>query len=232
MSESQSGRLLVVDDEIETLKPIRDILSEWGYEVEGYTSCREALEALKKQDFDLLLTDLVMPEMDGIELIKAATKINPLLVCIIITGKGTIQTAVEAMKVGAFDFLVKPLDFKMLRPILSRAVEVQRLRQSEARYRSVVEDQTELVSRFLPDKTLTFVNEAICKYFSKKSEELIGQSFLSFVPGEEREKVESLLASLSLENPVATLEHRVICLMAKFAGISGPTGRYLTDKDK
>jgi YesN/AraC family two-component response regulator len=91
-----------------------------------------------------------MPEMDGIELMQAATKMDPHLVCIIITGKGTIQTAVEAMKTGAFDYLLKPIEWKMLRPILSRAIEVRRLRKAEERYRSVVEDQTELVCRFLP----------------------------------------------------------------------------------
>jgi DNA-binding NtrC family response regulator len=105
MSKSKLAQLLVVDDETETLTPLCDLLSEWGYEVAGYTSCKEALEALKKQDFDLLLTDLVMPEMDGIELMKAAMEMDPLIVCIIITGKGTIQTAVEAMKVGAFDYV-------------------------------------------------------------------------------------------------------------------------------
>jgi DNA-binding NtrC family response regulator len=167
------SRLLVVDDEIDILNPLCDLLSEWGYEVKGLTSGKEALEELKKQDFDLLLTDLVMPEIDGIALIKAAMKIDPLLVCIIITGKGTIQTAVEAMKIGAFDYLTKPLEWKLLRPIITRAIETRRLRESEKKYRSIVEDQTELVSRFLPDKTLTFVNEAICRYFSKKPEELI-----------------------------------------------------------
>lgn len=108
MIKSKSGRLIVVDDEVETLTPMCDLLSEWGYEVAGYTSPKDALKELKEKDFDLLLTDLVMPEMDGIELLKAAQKIDQNLVCIIITGKGTIQTAIEAMKVGAFDYILKP----------------------------------------------------------------------------------------------------------------------------
>jgi PAS domain S-box-containing protein len=210
MIKSNLGRLLVVDDETETLTPLCDLLSEWGYEVTGYTSCRESLEALKKQDFDLLLADLVMPEMDGIELMKAAMEIAPLIVCIIITGKGTIQTAVEAMKISAFDYVLKPIEWKTFKPILSRAMDVCRLRRSEEKYRVIIEDLTELICRFLPDGTLTFVNEAYCHYFGMKSEELVGKSFMPFIPEEDREMVHQQFNSLSLENPVVTYEHRVI----------------------
>jgi DNA-binding NtrC family response regulator len=98
MVNSKIGRLIIVDDETDTLTPLCDLFTEWGYDVKGYTSGKEALEALKEKDCDLLLIDLVMPDMDGIEVMKAAMEIDPLLVCIIITGQGTIQTAVEAMK--------------------------------------------------------------------------------------------------------------------------------------
>ena len=84
------------------------------------------------------------------------------------------------------------------------------LRESEARYRAIVEDQTELIYRFLPDGTITFVNEAYCRYFGKKQEELIGHTFMPFIPDEDRVKVKNHLDSLSPENPVVTYEHRVI----------------------
>lgn len=211
MTKEKTGRLLVVDDEIETLTPLCEFLSEWGYEVNRFTSGKEALDAMKKQAFDVLLADLVMPEMDGIELIKEAIKIEPLFVCIIITGHGTIQTAVEAMKIGAFDYVLKPIEWKMLRPIISRAMETRRLRESEKQYRAIVEDQTELICRWKPGEILTFVNETYCRYFNKKSEELIGQSFMSLIPEEEHEKVCLHFASLTQENPVSTHEHRVLC---------------------
>lgn len=209
MNKPRIGNLLVVDDEIDTLNPLCDLLSKWGYKVAACTSGREALETLKKQDIDVLLTDLVMPEMDGIELILAAMNIDPHLVSIVITGQGTIQTAVEAMKLGAFDLLVKPLDFKMLRPTLSRAIKVRLLLKKEEKYRSIVEDQTELICRFLPDSTLTFVNEAYCRYLARKGEDMIGQSFLSSVPEEDREEVKKQIFSLNIQNPVETHENRV-----------------------
>jgi PAS domain S-box-containing protein len=86
---------------------------------------------------------------------------------------------------------------------------IERLRAAEARYRGVVEDQTELICRFLPDWTLTFVNEAYCSYFGKSRDELLGRSFMSFIPEEERGKVAELLFSLSQGAPCSTVEHRV-----------------------
>jgi diguanylate cyclase (GGDEF)-like protein/PAS domain S-box-containing protein len=84
------------------------------------------------------------------------------------------------------------------------------LRESEARYRAIVEDQTELICRFLPDGTLTFVNEAYCRYFGRKREELIGSSFMPLIPEQDREFIEEQFTSLSLDNPVVTYERRVI----------------------
>jgi diguanylate cyclase (GGDEF)-like protein/PAS domain S-box-containing protein len=81
---------------------------------------------------------------------------------------------------------------------------------SEARYRAIVEDQTELICRFMPDGTLTFVNEAYCRYFNKQREELIGNSFMPLVPDEDRPQVEAQFASLGPSKPVVTYEHRVI----------------------
>ncbi|MCL1469472.1 EAL and GGDEF domain-containing protein [Argonema antarcticum] len=84
------------------------------------------------------------------------------------------------------------------------------LRESEARYRAIVQDQTELICRFLADGTLTFVNDAYCRYFNKKRDELIGHTFIQLIPDDDREKMEKHIASLSLENPVGTIEHRAI----------------------
>ena len=103
MIELESGRLIIVDDDIESLTPMCDLLSRYGYLVAGYTSGKDALMELKERTFDLLLTDLVMPEMDGISLLQDALSIDPSLLGIIITGMGTIQSAVDAMKVGAVE---------------------------------------------------------------------------------------------------------------------------------
>jgi PAS domain S-box-containing protein len=84
------------------------------------------------------------------------------------------------------------------------------LQESEARYRNVVEDQTEFICRFLPDGTHVFVNDAYCRYFGKSREEIIGHIFIPDIPGEDRENVKLHFASLTPSHPVDSIEHRII----------------------
>ena len=203
-----SGRVLIVDDDADVLKVVCDLVSEFGYEAVGCSSGKEAMKLLKKRRFDLLLTDLILPETDGIKLMQNARETDPHVICIMVTGKGTIETAVEAMKVGAFDYILKPLKPEILLTALSRAMEVHRLRESEEKYRTIVEDQTELICRWLPDGTITFANEVYCRYFEKRCHEIVGRPLLH-IDGQERGRLKDHIARLSGENPAGTMEHRV-----------------------
>ena len=106
----------------------------------------------------------------------------------------------------------RPIGYMDVSHDISRRVEAeQALRESEARYRAIVEDyQTELICRFKPNGTLTFVNEIYCRYFNKDRDELLGMNFLYFVPESERPRIIQHLVSFGQEKPVATLEHQVI----------------------
>jgi PAS domain S-box-containing protein len=207
MKSSKLGRVLIVDDDLDVLAIVRDLVSEFGYEAAACASAKEALKLLKRRRFDLLLSDLILPETDGLRLMQNALEINPRLVCIMVTGKGTIETAVEAMKVGAFDYILKPLRPEILLPALSRAMEVHCLMESEEKYRTIVEDQTEFICRWLPDGTLTFANEVYCRHFGKKCHELVGHVAPHIGP--ELEILKDDIAGLNRENPVGTMEHRV-----------------------
>jgi DNA-binding NtrC family response regulator len=121
-SKQLFGKILIVDDEIELKNALVEVLVNQSYDARGYVSVYEALEALRREDFDLLITDLMMPEMDGITLVKAALEINPNLVPIIMTGSGSNDTAAEAKKAGTFDYLLKPFRLKTLMPLLKRAM--------------------------------------------------------------------------------------------------------------
>lgn len=135
------GRILIVDDEIELMRALRDSLGS-QYDATGVSAPDAALEALQNGEFDLMLSDLMMPEMDGIQLLRKALEIDPNLVGIIMTGQGTISTAVEAMKVGAFDYILKPFKLQSILPVLSRAMEVRRLRIENVRLKQYVERLT------------------------------------------------------------------------------------------
>jgi PAS domain S-box-containing protein len=99
---------------------------------------------------------------------------------------------------------------KLSQEIAVRLRKEEALRKSEARYRAIVEDQTELICRFLPDGKLTFVNDAYCRYFQKRRDELVEHTFIPLIPEEDREKVQRHLAALGPENPFASHEHRVL----------------------
>jgi FixJ family two-component response regulator len=122
------AKLLIVDDESAQLRAVCKTLALEGYHATGYTSPTEALGALRNQTFDLVLSDLVMPDMDGIHFLKAALAIDPAMGGIVMTGHGTIDAAVKAMQAGALDVLVKPFQLRAALPVLARALAVRSLR--------------------------------------------------------------------------------------------------------
>ena len=136
------AKILVVDDEVAHMRALCDTLRDHGFETVGLASARVALETVKETKFDLLLSDLMMPEMDGIALLQGATKTDPDLVGIIMTGEGTIATAVAAMKSGALDYILKPFKLSAILPVLERALTVRNLRLENARLEREVRERT------------------------------------------------------------------------------------------
>jgi len=126
------ARLLIVDDEAPQLRALCDTLRLEGYVTQGFSSGQQALATMSPGAFDLLLTDLMMPEMDGITLIDAAKKIDPAIGALVMTGHGTIDTAVRAMQGGALDYILKPFRLNVILPVIARALDVQRLRRENA----------------------------------------------------------------------------------------------------
>ncbi len=115
-------KILVVDDEPLVRDVVRKGLSKMGgYEVDAAQGGSEAIEKMEKEVFDLVLTDLKMPEMDGLELLKAIKGTRPEMMVILMTAYGTIETAVEAMKMGANDYVTKPVNFQDLLIHISKA---------------------------------------------------------------------------------------------------------------
>jgi len=132
VSTGTEGHLLIVDDEAAQMRALCDTLALEGYTTRGFSSAREALAAVKPGEFDLLLTDLMMPEMDGIALSNAVRERDPSIAVILMTGHGTIDTAVRAMKEGALDYILKPFKLNVILPVIGRALGVQRLRREVA----------------------------------------------------------------------------------------------------
>lgn len=133
------ARLLIVDDDPLQLQALCDTLGPEGYLTTCFTSAREAIAAMGEQEFDLVLTDLTMPEMNGIELLQVARQLDPHLVGIVMTGHGTIDSAVAAMKAGAMDYILKPCTLRLVLPVLQRALTIRSLRNENVQLRQAEE---------------------------------------------------------------------------------------------
>jgi two-component system NtrC family sensor kinase len=131
---SAAASVLVIDDEALLCRVLSTMLKADGYEVVTAQSGKEAVERLRRQHFELALTDLVMPEMDGIQTMTALKDLDPDIEVIILTGHTGVESAIAALKQGACDYLLKPINMVQLRPALTRALEMRRLNTTLSLY--------------------------------------------------------------------------------------------------
>src|SRR5687767_1308024 len=121
------SNILIIDDEKAIRKTLSEILSYEGYKIEEASDGEEGLKKFRERAFDVVLCDIKMPKLDGIEFLEKARETNPDVPVIMISGHGTIETAVEAVKKGAYDYIAKPPDLNRLLITIRNAVEKQNL---------------------------------------------------------------------------------------------------------
>lgn len=126
---SQLAKILIVDDEEDVREVLQQLLEQEGYTCRIAADGVEGLDALRREDFDVVLTDLRMPELDGIGLLAAMREARVETVPVVMTAYGDVDSAVEAMKLGTFEFLTKPVDLITLRRVVATAGEHARVRQ-------------------------------------------------------------------------------------------------------
>jgi two-component system response regulator HydG len=137
------GHILVVDDEQETCDLLEMSLGRHGFKVTASTNAQRALDLVAEQDFDVVLTDLQMPEMTGLDLCERVLGTRPDMPVVVITGQGSLETAIGAIRVGAYDFITKPVDPKLLFLSVSRAIQHRRLSDEVKRLRQAVDGENE-----------------------------------------------------------------------------------------
>lgn len=131
-------RVLVVDDHLSMAETIADGLAETGYEAVALSSSREASQRLLKEPFDALVTDLRMPELDGLELLKISRSAQPSRPVIVMTAYSAVESAIESIRQGAFHYLTKPFKLEELDLFLHRALEDSKLRLEAATLRNTL----------------------------------------------------------------------------------------------
>ena len=141
-----ASKILVVDDEPRICRLLTELLTREGYDVDSALSAEEALGLLKDGDYEMLISDLKMPGMDGFELIKMIKKHHPDVAAIMITAYATVETAVQALRHGADDYVTKPFDINELKKVVGRTLEAQRLaHQNETLAQQLRQANQELV---------------------------------------------------------------------------------------
>jgi DNA-binding NtrC family response regulator len=128
-------RVLVVDDDPSQSEMLAGFLRDLGVEAHTRPDGNEALELMKRQDFDLVITDLRMPGMSGEELLRSVRGLNPEIPVVLVTAFGTVKSAVEALKDGASDYLLKPLDLDQVEHVVRRCLEERHLRRENRELR-------------------------------------------------------------------------------------------------
>jgi DNA-binding NtrC family response regulator len=155
---SAKARIVVIDDEVNAAAALETLLKEDGYEVARANDAHTGLALLEKIDADIVLTDLRMPGMDGLDLLAKVKEIRPETMVLLMTAYGTVKTAVRAIKLGAEDYLAKPIDVEELEVILQRVLEKKRLLeeprvlrervQGKYRFENLVGESPEMLAAF------------------------------------------------------------------------------------
>jgi two-component system nitrogen regulation response regulator NtrX len=147
---STSNRLLVVDDEENVRASLKAVLEDEGYSVEAVGSGADCLRLLERRNFDLIFLDIWLPGKDGIEVLKEIRIRRPLQYVIMISGHGTIETAVQATKLGAFDFIEKPLSLEKILLVLAHALKQKRLEEENRSLKDLVRQETTMIGESVP----------------------------------------------------------------------------------
>jgi cyclic di-GMP phosphodiesterase len=142
MPTTASPRILIVDDEAEITEILADLLSE-DYDCLRAGSAEQALAELRRNEFQLVISDITMPGMSGLEMIPHVKTISPDTVVVMISGMQTVESAIGALRLGAFDYLMKPFDLRQVEAVVKRALEHHELVVAKQRYENHLEELVE-----------------------------------------------------------------------------------------
>jgi len=208
-------QILIVENEFIVAEDLKLTLTNLGYHVIAIASSGEdAIEMAKAKSPDLILMDIKLAgKIDGIttaERIRARQDI-PIIYVTAYANQTLLQ---RVKKTTPFGYIIKPFNERELNVIIEVAMYKhsldRKLKESEERFRNVVEDQTEFICRFLPDSTHIFVNDAYCRYFEREYKDLIGHMFRPDLHRDDREIVAKHMASLTKQHPVKNIEQRTV----------------------
>ncbi len=185
-------KILIIDDEPRMCDSLRALLSSQGYETQTGYNGKEAIECLARDMFDLVLLDIVMPDMTGHQIMDYINSQNPETLVIVMTGHASVDSAVESLRKGAYDYLRKPFDFEQLRKRVKNALNQNKLKReyelvngklelTEKLYQYLVNASPDIIYTLNHEGKFTFMSGAVESLLGYKSDQLIGKHYMSIV---------------------------------------------------
>ena len=185
-------KVLIVDDEARMCDSLKVLLSKQGYDAQTAYSGKEAIEHLAKDSFDLVLLDIVMPDMSGHQIMDYINSQNQETLVVVMTGHASLDSAIESLRRGAYDYLRKPFDFEQLEKRVKNALNQNKLKReyelvngklelTEKRYQYLVNVSPDIIYTLDHEGKFTFINGAVEPLLGYKSEQLIGKHYASIV---------------------------------------------------
>jgi PAS domain S-box-containing protein len=259
MAEVSAKEILIIDDDELITEYIKEILDNRNIKTRVAADGQEGISEYKQKRPDLMLVDLRLPDISGFDIISKIRKNEKNTPIVVISGTGTIEDAIEAIRRGAWDYMIKPFQNNNLvyhtidnafkraelieenrlyqeqleQKVADRTKELteinERLKKSEAHYRSVVEDQTETIIRYLKDGMVTFVNDSFCRFFGVQRNKILQDSFYPLIHIDDLPKVKKKIDNLKRSDPVALDERRVYLSNGKI-GWQQCTDRMIEDR--
>jgi DNA-binding NtrC family response regulator len=134
-------KILFVDDDQQILSIVEQFIQRWGFDITAVSSGEHAIEAIRNDYYNVVFSDLIMPDIGGLEILKEVKTISPESEVVIVSGYGTIESAIEAMKLGSYDFLQKPINFDRFRILIDRIIEKHKLKEENQLIRSRLKER-------------------------------------------------------------------------------------------
>jgi DNA-binding NtrC family response regulator len=165
--------ILIVDDDAEMVNLLEEILEKEGYSVTKAFRGKDALQIIKDEIFDMIITDIRMPEIGGLDILRAVKKIHPETIVLLVTAFGTIETAISAMREGAYDYIAKPFRIDEIRILVKRALDQQRLMKEYAYLQAGLKEKYRLENIVGSSNEMLEVYKTVAKVSDSRSTVLI-----------------------------------------------------------
>jgi len=195
------AKILIVDDEPRIRDSLKLLLDEQGYDVYTVSSGQEAKDILSVYQFDLALLDMVIPDMNGHQLMEYIYETSPGTMVVIITGHASLDSAIGALRRGAYDYLRKPFEFEELLKTVQNALDQKKLKSekeiingkltlSEERYRYLVQNSPDIIYTLDENGNFTFVSQAVKRLLGYDADQLIGKHYSTIIHDEDLERAQ------------------------------------------